>query len=119
MGTDLKWVDTVATDLATTHASTAAATVVFARGGTVIGDGGGGVYTWVEPQQVPEDGTTLVNPPTPAGQTPGSWKRAFVGDTDVRRYGRLGSSSADAATNTACMTRKRCALRIQSRMTCG
>src|SRR5207247_536426 len=86
-GNDLKWVATVDGDLAATHKSELAATVVVARGGTAIGDGAGGVFTWVEPQQVTDDGTTLINPPTPVGQTPGSWKRAFLRDSDVRKYG--------------------------------
>lgn len=105
-GTGLAWVDTVLGlplleppairtkgDLATKTPRQLKATVIIAKGCTVPGDGGGGVFHWVESGI--DDGGTVIVPGASIGASGGCWKRIGCGPLNVKWFGARGDGNTD------------------------
>lgn len=105
-GAGLAWVDTVlglpapepptirtGGDLATKTPEQVGATVVIAKGCTVPGDGGGGLFRWAETGI--DDGGTVIVPGANVGASGGCWKRVYSGPFDVKWFGARGNGDTD------------------------
>lgn len=78
------------------HAAGAPPAIAIAQGYHTPGDGGGGVFAWVEGAIAAGDGGTRF----PAANA-GAWVRLFSGALDVRWFGAIAGDATAAATNSA------------------